>query len=82
MPYFGPRANYVRIESTEDYLLIQDVGPWDQFKSVTNAAEMVVDELIDELHGRRLFYIDSEGQTDELVIENGAFKDFAPGGPS
>jgi len=72
-------ANYTIIRQTPDYILIRDEGPWDFHASVTNAAESVVAGLIDTLHGRRLYYIDTEGRIDELKIENGKFVGFAPG---
>ena len=40
-----PKANYQIVETTDDYVLIEDIGPWDQYMSVTNAAESVVEEL-------------------------------------
>lgn len=51
-------------------LVIRDVGPWDAFPTVTNAAEAVVVELRRRgmlPTGRRLFYYDSEGVLDEIV---------------
>lgn len=79
------RANYVIVE--DDFLnleplVIKDVGPWDKYMTVTNAAEETVAELIGDGHlpeGRRLFYYDSEGQLDELLIKDGKFAGFAPG---
>lgn len=69
-------------------LVVRDLGPWDRFPTITNAAE----ELVEELHRlghlspeRHLLYYDSEGQLDELVLDwNPAgdrvrFKGFAPG---
>ncbi len=48
--------------------------------SVTNAAEQVVAELAPILNGRRLEYYDSEGQRDQILInEKGQFAGFAPG---
>jgi hypothetical protein len=63
-----------------DALIIVDLGPWDQFVSVTNAAEEVVEELVKAgklPHGRRLLYYDSDSQLDEIVMEGGKFKGFA-----
>ncbi len=69
-------------------LIVKDLGPWDRFPTITNAAEELVDDLMAK-HllepGRRLFYYDSENQLDELVLEwNPAgdrvrFKGFAMG---
>jgi len=77
------RANYeiVTEESTAEVLVIRDIGPHSEYKTVTNAAEVVVAELYDagELPaGRRLFYYDSLNNRDELVREGRVFKGFAP----
>lgn len=81
MPYRGARANYEIIEDEPTHLLLLDLGPWDQYKTITNAAEAVVEELAPVLNGRRLYYVDSEDQVDEIVHENGKFVRFSPGGP-
>lgn len=74
------KATY-RIESqTEEQILIKDVGK--DCMSVTNDAEAVVRDLHRNgiLGDRRLLYIDSEGEIDELKHDgNGAFQGFAPG---
>lgn len=84
MSSFGPGANWVIREATEDYVIIEDVGPWDKFKSVTNAAESVVEELVEYgLDGRRLYYLDSERYIDELRVNSqNQFVGFRPGGPN
>lgn len=75
-------ANYEVVERVPGRLVIRDLGPWDQYLTVTNAAEQVVEEL----HGRgllpagtRLYCIDSLGACDEIVHEGGRFTGFAPG---
>jgi hypothetical protein len=79
------RARYAVIEDDllqEEPLVIQDVGPWDRHLTVTNDAEWVVEQLVREGHlppGRRLFYIDTDGQKDELLVKDGRFAGFAPG---
>lgn len=74
----GPlMVSYEIIEDTEDYILIKDLGPWDQYMTITNAAEEVVAELAPTLAGRRLEYIDSEGRRDQLLVRNGRFVGFA-----
>jgi hypothetical protein len=75
-------VNYRIESSTEDYMLIKDIGPWDRFMTITNAAEEVVKELAPRLAGRRLFYTDSENAVDELLVQNGSFAGFKFGGPS
>jgi multidrug efflux pump subunit AcrA (membrane-fusion protein) len=63
-------------------LVIKDVGPWDQHPTVTNDAENVVRSLAAQGHlpeGRRLFYYDSDGRLDEILVKDGQFVGFAPG---
>ena len=71
-------ANFSIVEQTEKHVLIRDKGPWDQYPTVTNAAEEVVTTLLPLLEKRRLFYFDSEGELGELVSRNGVFVGFAP----
>ena len=73
--------NYAIIKELPTHILIEDLGPWSQYPTITNAAEETVESLAPRLNGRRLFYIDSEGQTDELKVINGKFAGFAPGYP-
>lgn len=77
------RSNYRIVKDVPGQsLLIRDIGPWDKFMTVTNAAEKVVEELVSLgvlPQGRRLFYYDSEGQCDELLVEDGRFAGFVPG---
>ena len=72
------RANYQVIEDTDEVLCIEDLGPWDQHLSVTNDAENVVAELAGVLNGRRLEYIDSCGDRDQIRVVDGQFAGFAP----
>ena len=79
-------ANYefVEKECDENTLIIRDLGPWDTYWTITNAAEDVVRGLAE--HGnlgddRRLFYYDSDGQLSELKHKNGRFVGFAPATP-
>lgn len=64
----------------EEPLVIKDVGPWDKFPTVTNDAEFVVETLIKEERlkiGQRLFYVDSEGHKDEILVKDGKFSGFS-----
>lgn len=76
------KSNYRILEDVKGRpLLIEDVGPWNVFMSVTNNAEAVVEELVGAgklPEGRRLLYIDSDGQMDEIVISGGKFLSFKP----
>lgn len=62
---------------------IRDIGPWDKHLTVANDAEQVVAAVVATGRldrGERLFYIDSTGALDELLItEERAFGGFAPG---
>lgn len=72
------RANYEVIVDNKDRLVLKDIGPWDQYLTITNASETVVEELIERLNGRRLFYYDSYGNLDEILIKDGKFYGWAP----
>jgi len=78
-------TNYRIIEDDEKMiapLIIQDMGPWDEFLTVTNGAEDVVEELVKMGRlpaGRRLYYYDSEMILDELMVKDGKFAGFKPG---
>lgn len=76
------RASYQFESVTDEAVTIRDVGPWDEAPSVTNDAEAVVEELVAGGHlvgGRRLYYYDSEGVLDEIVVADGRFAGFRPG---
>lgn len=73
------RANYEIVSETPSCVTIRDLGPHDQYLTITNAAEQVVQELAHRLNGRRLQYYDSDGRLDQLIVVNGRFAGFAPG---
>jgi len=75
-------AHYEVVDDRADALVIRDLGPWDRHMTVTNDAEWVVEQLASRLAGRRLFYYDSDGELDELIVRNGWFAGFAPGAPA
>ena len=64
-------ANWDVVEDTPDRLTIRDLGSWHLYKTITNDAENVVNRLAPILKGRRLFYIDSDGDKDELIVTPG-----------
>lgn len=75
-------ANYEIVSSAVDRLVIRDLGPWDQFPTVTNAADTTVSELVEGGYlkpAQRLFYYDSDGHFDEIVLNEGRFAGFRPG---
>jgi hypothetical protein len=63
-------------------IILRDVGPWEDWPTVTNAAEVVVDELNKRLilsPGMRLFYVDSDGEPGEILLyDDMTFKGFRP----
>ncbi len=64
-----PRYDVIGINAKG--VVLRDVGPWDIFPTVTNAAEVVVAELVKRLiltQGMRLFYSDSEGDPGEILL--------------
>ncbi len=77
-------AEYTVDEVTEDRVVITDVGHLGDHPTITNDAKHVVERLILGGHllpGRRLFYYDSDGALDELLVSwpSGRFAGFAPG---
>lgn len=78
---YSCKANFMIVTANNDWVLIKDVGPWDEYQTITNAAEDVVASLELQLGGRLLYYIDSEGNTDQLLHEDGRFTGFKTGGP-
>jgi len=81
---FTRQANFEILSIHPDRVVIRDQGPWNECLTVTNDAENVVKRLVRgfgglRLHDRRLFYIDSEGSMDEILIKDVKFAGFAPG---
>ncbi len=73
------KANYIIVKCTMAYVVLQDLGPWNKYATITNAAEKVVAEMLPQLGLRRLLYYDSEEELTELLIKDGHFAGFAPG---
>lgn len=69
-------SNFKIIEESEEHILIQDIGPWTEYRTVTNDVENVVEGLFSKLNGRHLYYIDSQGNKAEIVIKNNKFEEF------
>lgn len=74
-------ANFSIVRDSPGWLLIKDEGPWDQFGTVTNDVERVVKLLAERLGDRRLYYIDSYGEVDEICVREGRFDGFQAGAP-
>ena len=72
-------ANYDQIEEGPDYILLRDLGPWDLYRTITSDAENVVAKMLPYLGKRRLYYLDSHGETSELLVTDGKFGGFGSG---
>jgi hypothetical protein len=72
-----PHAEFSVILDIPSYVLIKDVGHA-HTKTVTNDVEYVLQKLnaILNIENRRVFYIDSSGEQDEIVHFGGRFKCF------
>ncbi len=72
-------ARFDILHDTPKEVVICDVGPWDQHLTVTNDAEYVLERLaVHGLGNRKLKYLDSDGNYDEILHENGLFRGFRP----
>jgi hypothetical protein len=70
-------AEFSVIKDYPDYILIKDIGH-SSTKTVTNDVNFVLQKLdsILGLNNRRIYYIDSMGEQDEIVHSKGCFKYF------
>ncbi len=73
-------AQYAVVENSV-HITIMDLGHSSGCLTVTNDVDFVVKEMFDKLKGRRFYYVDSEGNTDEIIYnkETGKFLGFGPG---
>lgn len=82
----APRAKFVVLR--DDYLgggplVIRDVGPWDEHPTVTNDADAIVVNMLEEgelAPEQRLLYFDSEGELAELLHDGQRFVGFKAAG--
>lgn len=72
-------SSYKVVEITRQYIFIRDLD--EGGKSITNDAENVVADIVPLFPGLRLFYRDSIGLVDEILIKDGQFAGFSPGNP-
>lgn len=72
-------ARFDMLHSDNQSVTIRDEGPWSFHRTVTNDAEWVVASMLSIVGKRRLFYVDSDGKLDELLIKRGRFAGFKPG---
>jgi hypothetical protein len=77
---FEDHAGYEIMTANAQFIYLEDTGH-NQFKTVTNDAGYVVDCLNEKygIEGKRIFYKDSFGETDELLHRNGVFTGFRHG---
>lgn len=75
------KCNFTILSNTTDKIVLQDLGPWDMYKTITNDAEAVVEYLYKS--GRlvpptkQIVYQDSDGEWTELYHDsNGKFDGF------
>lgn len=73
------RCDYDVLKETDEYMLLRDLNLGN--RSLTNDAVNVVKEIAPYLKGRKLFYKDSEGGIDEIIVLDGEFDGFIPGTP-
>lgn len=73
------KPSYAIEHQNDKCVVIRDTGHSSGCMSVTNGAEAVVAELADALGDRKLYYYDSEGSLDELLVQDNRFAGFAPG---
>lgn len=72
------QANYRFIYNNDDAIMLEDIGPWDVHPTITNDAEQVVERLAVSLYnGKHLYYVDSSGDTTELLHKDGKFTGFS-----
>jgi hypothetical protein len=72
-------ANYTVVSDDSKALVLRDVGPWDRHPTVTNDVEAVVADLVRGGRlpaGKRLFYFDTQGECDEILVFDGRFGGF------
>lgn len=74
------RSSYAYRQVRDDHVIIEDLD-LPGTMSVTNNAEAVVQEVLATYPGRRIGYVDSSGQLDELVHDGGKFVRFSFGFP-
>lgn len=73
-----PRSNYQHwLDERNGLIMVEDLGG--PYMSVTNDAESVVREMFTLYGDKRILYIDSIGNLDELLHDRGRFTGFAPG---
>jgi hypothetical protein len=73
-------ANFRILEITDEFVFIEDVGPWYRHKTITNDAENVVETLYLKgklKNNKKLYYVDSDNDIGELQHKCGTFLGFS-----
>lgn len=66
-------CNYAVLHDNDEKLVLHDVGPWDEYRTITNDIVAVVAHLAPELRGRRLLYFDSDNELTLVLVKDGKF---------
>lgn len=72
-------SNYRIVLNANKHLILEDIGPWNLFKSITNDINRLTKHLYETgiLTSEKVFeYIDSEGWRTTVIHKNGEFVDF------
>ncbi len=72
------KSNYIISINTKEFIFVVDVGPWNEFMTVTNNVEDVLKSLGPVLGNKKLYYEDSEGIFDEILHDGIVFMGFSP----
>ncbi len=75
-------AQFRIVSTSKERTVIRDVGPWDQFPTVTNDVEGVVERIVTFgflYPGARLFYYDSDDNRAEILVKDEKFAGFKSG---
>jgi hypothetical protein len=78
---FENHALFRIIDEKPGYIYIMDTGRYSNCKTVTNDVEWVLGELetLCDIDNKRIFYMDSDGQIDEILHKGKTFKSFKAG---
>ena len=69
---------YVRCGRPDGIVILRDLGPWDEFKTITNAPEWTVENVCNDYPSTKMIlYYDSSGKIDLIRFKDGKFKGFS-----
>lgn len=65
------KSNFTIISNTPEAIVLEDLGPWTTYKTITNDAEAVVQYLYKShrltTEDKQIVYYDSEGEATRLL---------------